>query len=171
MLPAAVLAAGFVTELLTVQREAVSDNTNRTSERFFWGTAVASLLAIVSVHSAFRQARDTAHNPIFDTRKIASVVTPADRIYTDPLTSKALEFFWNYPKELRTINFEGMRTDAVEKNTFVLVDKFRLDWLGVNVGMWLTKPYGYQAPEFSNHPPASWKPVWQNRNATLYRVG
>ena len=108
--------------------------------------------------------------PIFEIREVAAIVKPSERVYTDPFSGKALEFFWRYPGRMRIVNYEGMRAEDVEPNSFVLVDKFRMDWLKVNVSMWLTKDYGYHEPEFSGQPPRSWKKVWQNGQASLYRV-
>jgi hypothetical protein len=63
-----------------------------------------------------------------------------------------------------------MRAKDIKPGSFVFVDKFRLDWLKVNVSMWLTKDYGYHAPEFAGRAPESWDIVWKNESGVLYRV-
>jgi len=169
MLPATVLTGGFITKLLAVKSTTTSQEGSK--ERFFWGMVIACLVASTSLYLAFRQIKDTSTSrTIYEIRRLSGIIKPTDKVYTDPLSRKALEFFWKYPKETKTIDFEGMRADQVEPNSFVLTDKFRLDWLKVNVSMWLTKDYGYHEPEFVSKPPESWKRVWQNQHATLYKV-
>jgi hypothetical protein len=119
----------------------------------------------------FRQARNTSTiKSIYETKHVARLVKPTDTLYTDPLSGKALEFFWKYPSQSKIINFEGKESDEIAPHSFVLVDKFRLDWLKVNVSMWLTKDYGYHEPKFVGKPPGGWKIVWRSQHATLYRV-
>jgi 4-amino-4-deoxy-L-arabinose transferase-like glycosyltransferase len=169
MLPAAVLTGGFIAKLLAAKDETTSQDGSR--ERFFWGMAIACLVATTSLYFAFRQIRDRSSSwTIYEIRRLSGLVKPTDKVYTDPLSGKALEFFWKYPQETKTIDFEGMRADEIEPNSFVLADKVRVNWLKVNVSMWLTKDYGYREPEFLTRPPESWKRVWQNRHATLYKV-
>lgn len=169
MLPATVLTGGFITKLLAVNKETTNQDASR--ERFFWGMVIVCFVASTSLYAAFRQIRGTSTSKmIYEIRQLSGIIRPTDKVYTDPLSAKALQFFWNYPKEMKTIDFEGMRADQVEPNSFVLTDKFRLDWLKVNVSMWLTKDYGYHEPQFLTQPPESWKRVWQNQHATLYKV-
>jgi len=169
MLPATVLTGGFLEKLLAARVEPTIRDLS--SERFFWGMVIACLVATTSLYLTFRMIRGVPTlRPIYDIRHISGIVKPTDKIYTDPLSIKAFEFFWNFPQETKTVNYEGMRAEQVEPNGFVLADKFRLDWLKVNVSMWLTKDYGYHEPEFLTRPPRSWKRVWQNQYATLYKV-
>ena len=169
MLPATVLTAGFLTKLIAADHQAAPATTH--GERFFWGMVMACLVASTSLYFGFRQVRDVStRRPIYEIRDVAAMVKSSERVYSDPLSSKALEFLWGYPQGMRIVNYEGMRAEDIEPNSFVLVDKVRLDWLKVNVSMWLTKDYGYHEPEFASRPPESWKKVWQNDHASLYRV-
>jgi hypothetical protein len=169
MLPATVLTAGLLSKLIAADHQATPQTTY--GERFFWGLVMVCLVASTSLYLGFRQVRAVpALRAIFEIRDVAVVVKSSERVYTDPLSSKALEFYWGYPPGTRIVNYEGMRAEEIEPDSFVLVDKFRMDWLKVNVSMWLTNDYGYHEPEFSGHPPESWKTVWQNDHASLYRV-
>ena len=169
ILPAAVLTAGLIVRLMERASEAAS--TNARGERLFWGAAVTAAVVLVAGHSTFRELRDLERvQPMYEVRALAGLVGPGDTIYTDPLSSKALEFYWKYPARTGIVDFEGMERAGVQPHSHVLVDKNRLDWLDVNVSMWLTKEYGYHEPEFSQAPPETWDVVWRNRYATLYRV-
>ncbi len=169
MLPATVLTAGLIAKLTMAARLQMGHTAN--GERVFWGWVVSWLVVSSALYANFREVQDVpVHASIYNTRDVAGLIKPSEKVYTDPLSAKALQFFWGYPSDMRTVNYEGMRTADVEPNSAVLVDTFRLDWLRVNVSMWLTSEYGYHAPEFSEKAPESWKIVWRDRNATLYRV-
>ena len=169
VLPGAVLSAGLITKLLAAKNGKSSQDAS--NERFFWGMVVALLVASTSIYYGFRQVRDvSALKSVYEVRQLSTMVRPSDQIYTDPLTIKALEFFWKYPQKMRVFNFDGMRADEISPHSFVLADKVRIDWLKVNVNMWLTKDYGYHEPEFVTKPPESWKRVWQTQQAALYKV-
>jgi 4-amino-4-deoxy-L-arabinose transferase-like glycosyltransferase len=168
LLPASVLTAGLIVKLLANRLAVAAPNDTR--ERFFWGSVITLVLCSVAAYSAFRAVRDIhSTRAIFSIRHIANLVKPSATIYTDPLTAKALEFFWRYPARTDLVNFEGMRAEDVRPGSFIFVDRYRLDWLKVNVSMWLTKDYGYHAPEFAGRIPNSWTIVWQNENGVLYR--
>ena len=170
MLPAAVLTAGLITKILAADHDAMPRTSIR--ERFFWGLVVACLVVTTSLYMTFRQVRDCPEKrALFDEMRIpAKLIKPSDRLYTDPLSSKALEFYWGYPRKMNMINFEGMQPEDIKPGSFVLVNKYRLDWLNVNVSMWLTKEYGYHKPAFSGAAPDSWTRLWSNNGGTLYRV-
>lgn len=168
ILPSVVLTAGLIVSLL--QPDSARSGVE-SQERFFWGSIAVTALVLVGGYVTFREVRDLARvKPMYETRQLADVVGPGDRVYTDPLSRKALAFFWKYPPSTGLQDFEGLGPDAVDHNSFVLVDKNRLNWLDVNVNMWLTKDYGYHAPQFAQASPSSWKVKWQNDYATLYRV-
>jgi 4-amino-4-deoxy-L-arabinose transferase-like glycosyltransferase len=168
-LPAVVLTAALIVRLLWSTSDASSDVQSR--ERFFWGAVVSAIVIVTGGYVTLGQMRDRSTlDSIREIRQVAAVIAPTETVYTDPLSSKALEFFWNYRSSVALINFEGMRAADIRPKSFVLVDRFRLDWLKVNVSMWLTKDYGYREPEFSTNPAGSWTKIWRNENATLYRV-
>jgi len=169
MLPATVLTAGLLTKLLAADHQATPQTTY--GERFFWGSVVAVMIVSIAGYSAFRTVRDVDRiRSIYSIRQIAGLMNPTDTVYTDPLTGKALEFFWRFPSSTGLVNSEGMRAEDIKPGSFVFVDKHRLEWLKVNVSMWLTKDYGYHEPEFSGRAPDSWTRLWRNENGALYRV-
>jgi len=168
-LPAAVLTGGLLVGLWRPQPgvEAVRDR----GERLFWGGVVTVAVIGLVGATVFREARDVAGlQPIYDVKAVAGLVRPGDRLYTDPLSRKGLQFYWGYPAQMNVVDFEQMDRDDVEPGSFVLVDRYRLDWLDVNVSMWLTEDYGYHEPEFSGGDPAGWDVRWRSPYATLYRV-
>ena len=169
LLPSVLLVSGFIYKLLSRQNE--NQNIGRSKERFFWGIILAVLIIIMGCYFTFVSIRGMQRvNSIYETRIVSTKVKPSDQIYTDPLTIKALEFYWGYPEKMNVINFEDLKTEEIPPNSFVLTDVTRVNWLKVNVSMWLTKDYGYKKPEFFDHPPKSWKTIWKNANAVLYRV-
>ena len=168
VLPAVLLTAGLVDRLLA-RDPAAAPAVRR--ERLFWGSAVAASLVVICGYYTFREVRGHAGiRPMYETRDVSAFVRPSDRVYTDPMTHKVLEFYWAYPAATRLVDFEGMQADAITPGSFVLVDTNRLKWLDVNVSMWLTEDYGYHAPAFAGRPPESWQPIWRNQYTTLYRV-
>jgi 4-amino-4-deoxy-L-arabinose transferase-like glycosyltransferase len=167
--PAALLTSGFIEKLLSNKVENREIMISR--ERIFWGIVLTALLIGISSYETFRAVRDIGRTKsIYETRIASSILKPSDRIYTDPLSRKSLEFFWRYPEEMNVIDFENMKGRDITSNSFVLLDCARLNYLKVNVGMWLTKDYGYKEPNFFERPPHSWKRVWGNANAALYHV-
>jgi len=169
LLPASLLTAALIVKLLGKTAAVAAGSDSR--ERFFWGSVVAVMVVSIAGYSVFRTVRDVDRiRSIYSVRQIAGLMNPTDMVYTDPLTGKALEFFWRFPSSTGLVNFEGMRAEDIKPGGFVFVDKHRLDWLKVNVSMWLTKDYGYHEPEFSGRAPDSWTRLWRNENGTLYRV-
>ena len=169
LLPAAVLTAGLLDRLFSASDHAYAANDRR--ERMFWGGLVAAALAVVCAYGLLTSFRDLRRvRPIYDTRHVARQIGPEAVVYTDPLSRKALEFHWQYPAATKLVDFEGMGPQAIQRGSYVLVDTHRLNWLDVNVSMWLTEDYGYHEPTFSKAPPEPWKVLWRNPYATLYRV-
>jgi hypothetical protein len=104
-------------------------------------------------------------------RALKDLVKPAERSYTDPISMRGLEFFWGYPDKMHLADFEGLRsTDEIGYGSIVFSNRWYLEWLDINAGMWLSKASGYEEPHFISNPPASWRTVWKNENATVYRV-
>ena len=168
-LPSVVAAAGLMVMLLASERP--DDLRPFVRERKFWGGASALALIAVSAYYTFRQVRGIyGIRPLYEIREVARLVPPSEMVYTDPLSGKSLEFHWKYPHSARLVNFEGMAAEDVRPGSFVLVDRARLNWLKVNVGMWLTRDYGYHEPAFASAPPATWERLWGNQQSTLYRV-
>lgn len=169
MFPASLLVAGFIIQMFSGTR--TDDQADVGKERFFWGALISVMLVLIALNGTLRLVRDLGQTKsVYEPIKATKLITPADRVYTDPLTTKSLEFSWKYPESMNVVDFEDMRADDIGPNSFVLIDRFRVAWLKVNVDMWLTNEYGYHEPEFFKKPPESWKVVWQNVHATLYRV-
>jgi 4-amino-4-deoxy-L-arabinose transferase-like glycosyltransferase len=167
LLPAIVLTAGLIARLMS--RESSIDPNGR--ERRFWGGIVAAGLALITAAVTAMEVRDLERvKPMYAGRDVTKLVRPDQTIYTDPLSAKSLAFYWKFPPSSHVVNFEGMTGDAIPPGSFVLVDKSHLNWLDVNVSMWLTSDYGYHEPDFSVKAPESWKVVWRNVYATLYHV-
>jgi 4-amino-4-deoxy-L-arabinose transferase-like glycosyltransferase len=168
VLPAAVLTAGLIVRLLAGRQ---GEGLAARREQVFWGALASAALVAVGAYATFRGVRDFSQaRPMFETAQVAALVGPDDTVYADPLSRKALEFQWKYPDRTRIVDFEGMEASGVGQNSFVLVDANRLNWLDVNVSMWLTHDYGYHEPAFATKAPPSWTRVWRNEYATLYRV-
>jgi hypothetical protein len=169
MLPATLLTAGLIAKLVIGERSA---EPLLAKERRIWGVALAGLVAISAAYATLRGIRDQPQrSALYETKKVANLVRPTDRLYTDPLTAKVLEFHWRYPNSMSIEDFEEMTPADIRTDSFVLVDKARLDWLRINVGSsWLTRKFAYAGPQL-DPVPAEWKAVWANSNATLYRVG
>ena len=159
LLPAAVLTAGLLVQLFS------SSGTRSL------GIVTSAALVVLAAGAGFSETRDLRRvKGIYEFRQIGARLSPADTVYADPLSRKALQFFWSYPQSTRLVDLEGLDEKAIAPASYVIVDKTRLQWLKVNVSMWLTKDYGYHAPSFASAQPASWKVVWRNQSSTLYKV-
>ncbi|MEK6792109.1 MAG: glycosyltransferase family 39 protein [Deltaproteobacteria bacterium] len=169
MLPATLLTAGLIVKLFPGSGDGIG--TDATRERLFWGLTVTLIIIAICGYFTFYTLRGMERSrPAYELKNAVKLIKPSDTVYTDPLAAKSLEFFWGYPAKSNVVNFEDMKTTDVPVNSLVLVDAFRMDWLKVNVSMWLTRDYGYKEPEFATNPPANWKKLWKNAYATLYRV-
>ncbi|MBI5236584.1 MAG: glycosyltransferase family 39 protein, partial [Deltaproteobacteria bacterium] len=169
MLPATLLTAGLIVKLFPGSGDGIG--TDATRERLFWGLTVTSIVIAISGYTTFYTLKGMERSrPAYELKNAVKLIKPSDTVYTDPLTAKSIEFFQGYPANPNVVNFEEMKTIDVPVNSLVLVDAFRMDWLKVNVSMWLTHDYGYKEPEFAADPPANWKRLWKNAYATLYRV-
>jgi hypothetical protein len=168
-LPAIVLTAGFVDNLLGVRAERHDDSRR---ERIFWGGLLALVLILNAGYQTFRNVRDIGKTKAWtsEVRVLSKFVQPRDQVFTDPISQKALEFLWRYPEETHIVNFEDMHSPQVPLNSFVLVNRTYADWLDTNAGMWVTRIADYKKLTVYDQAPLSWKTVWHNGNATLYRV-
>lgn len=169
MLPAILLTSGFIVKLFSTKIE--NGNIGISKERYIWGIVLAIIIAVTGSYYTIGLVRGMPQiRAIYEIKAVSNIVRPSDRLYTDPLVMKPMEFYWGYPEKMNFVNFEGMGVEEITSNSFVLIDHIRVDWLKVNVSMWLTKDYGYHEPEFFSNPPKAWKKVWQNGNAVLYKV-
>ncbi len=168
-LPAVVLTAGLVEALVAKSRGVIGPVYR---ERLFWGIVLTSVLALLGGYLAFRMVRDTGSAQAWtaEVRRVSGTIKPMDRVFTDSIARRGLEFFWRYPEEMNLADFEKLSGVQIPAGSYVLTNSRYADWLVKNAGMWLSSTPDYRRPDFIDHPPASWKVVWKNGNAALYRV-
>lgn len=164
--PAAILVAGLIVKLLT--KEDQRGQLSKSNERFFWGIMLVATLAIIGSYSTFRILRDQSTIGD-DLRTVSRLLTSSDIVYTDPLTSKGLEFYWKYPDFLHLNDFSGKSEEDIPSGSYVLIDKYGIKWLNDdnNRGMWLNK-HGYPKPTFFENPPSSWRKLWTGNHTPIY---
>lgn len=166
-LPATILVAGFLATLFPTG-VARSDSARR--ERIFWGAAVATALFLLGGYKNYSN-RKWYPGWVSEVRTLSGVLKPTDRVYTDILSIHGLEFFWSYPRQMNTVNFEDADvTSAARAGDYVLVNANYLDWLVDKAGWWPTKSDRYVKPALSAATLSTWEKVWSNGNGTLYRV-
>jgi hypothetical protein len=95
-------------------------------------------------------------------REVSRIISPQDRTLTDSRTTWVLNFFWEYPQEVLTEDFEGMKSDEVPEGVFVLINRNRLNFL--------KGAYNYSVPEFVEDRPAHWLLKWSGNGAALYWI-
>ena len=168
MLPAVVITAGFFDNLYFHGKEE-SDGIAR-KEKVFWGTLILAFLVLLCVYKNISN-RKWSPGWVSEVKTVSRLLHPSDKLYTDILSIHGLEFFWNYPGEMNTENFEDMGPSAtIPAGSYVLINKRYLDWLTDKAGWWPTQSDGYRKPAFHNRIPSSWKKIWGNGNADLYHV-
>lgn len=139
-------------------------------ERRFWGGALIAFVLAVGGASLYWQERVPSKWGS-EVRAISRIINPSSRLYADPLTLRGLEFFGGYPRHTAWFDFEGIESrEEIQAGSYVMVNSRYLQWLNLNKGMWLSKSSGYKYHEFYEHPPLSWKKVFENGNAVLYEV-
>jgi hypothetical protein len=167
--PSIVLASGLIGKLVFDRVETSQDEVQR--ERRFWGILVAIALILMAgyhIQSSLRFSRGAWASEV---RSLGSIIKPSSPLYTDTLSIRGLEFVWGYPSGTEWTDFANiMSPDEIRSGSFVLVNKDYIDWLNKNAGMWLSPRTGYRKHEFYESPPPSWKKIWQNGNAQLYKV-
>lgn len=106
-----------------------------------------------------------------EVRELSHQIGPDTPLYSDTLSLRGFEFFGGYPKENRWTDFQRVQSaNEVEPGSLVLINPRYLEWLERNRGMWLSRREGYQTHAFFDTPPSSWVEVWENDNASLFRV-
>src|SRR5207249_2489545 len=126
-------------------------------ERRFWGVVMAAGVALTCATGLYRNVRLGIGSPV--ERSIATVISPADPVSTDSRTATVLNFFWHYPAVARTSDFEKLRADQVTPDSYVLINRNRVETLSAF--------YGYVPPEFYAIPPRDWELKWQGVRAEL----
>jgi 4-amino-4-deoxy-L-arabinose transferase-like glycosyltransferase len=167
LFPAIVLTSGLLGNLICHDHE-TAGSIHR--ERRFWGVMLISFLVLIGGGQLYWQER-TPLTWTSEVRAIGSIVKPSSYFYSDILTIRGLEFFSGYPAYTAWIDFEELKSmEEMQPGSLVLVNRRYIAWLNKNGGMWLSKRSGYKKHEFYDHPPQSWKRIFENENAVLYEV-
>jgi hypothetical protein len=106
-----------------------------------------------------------------EVRELSQQIGPEAPLYADTLSLRGLAFFEHYPAENRWTDFQRVNSaDDIPAGSLVLLNPRYLDWLERNRGMWLSQSEGYRTHAFFDSLPPRWTEVWENGNASLYRV-
>jgi len=157
LFPAVLLTAGLIDVLIPV-RGLTRQEINR--ERFFWGGTLAMGIILICLLGVYENIQEGIQSPV--ERTISHMLAPSDPIYTDPNTAFVLKFFWKYPKETQTWDFEGMKINNVPTGVYVLINQKR--------ARFINSVYGYALPEFFEDIPKHWSLKWGGDRAELYWV-
>ena len=167
--PSAILVSGFVVKLMFGSADPVQSEVQR--ERRFWGSLLAVALFVMGGYLTQAALKTRPSEWASEVRILASTIEPSSLLYTDTLSIRGLKFFSGYPKETKWTDFASTGSvDEIPRGSLVLVKKAYIDWLNKNAGMWLSPRSGYRKHDFYDNPPGSWKEIWRERNARLYRV-
>jgi len=173
--PAAVLVAGVIER--TVFSTAGRAASGRARVVRWAGLVTAGALGLVAARE-LRFNLTTRPTWLSEVRRLKGMVTPSTVIYADALSLRTFEFLYDYPSrmawsDLRTIASPNELADG----SLVLVYPPGIEWLQRNGGMWVSWPApgptdrsGYLRDRFYQDPPPSWKLVWRQGDASLYRI-
>lgn len=167
LFPAILLTSGLLGKLIFHDDETEG---SIHGERRFWGAMVISFIVLSGGSHLYWQERAPS-TWTSEVRAIRNIVKPSSSFYSDILTVRGLEFFSGYPAHTAWVDFEGVNSmEEMQPGSLVLVNRRYIGWLNKNGGMWLSKRSGYKKHEFYDHPPQSWKKIFENGNAVLYEV-
>jgi hypothetical protein len=140
------------------------------AESTFWGGAVVFVLVAIIGWSTFRLVRDKPGQWSKAEKYLVGIVSPEDRIHTDPISRNGLEFFWGYPDKMNVLVYgEPSQRNMVQCGDYVLRNRSYDAWLTSRPGMWLTMR-GFELPTMVENPPEDWRIQWKDENATLFKV-
>lgn len=169
-LPAVVLSAGLVERVFF---DGIRQRGSRTTAFDSVMKAFVAAALLFAAYTAFLGVRYSRSHEVWApyAKAAGAIVKPTDRVYTDILTMRGLKFFWKYPFAIDASDFDGMDSSkGIEPGSFVLINPRAVDWLELNAGMIYHYRLGYNKPYFYQDIPASWKTVWKDGKAVLYRV-
>jgi 4-amino-4-deoxy-L-arabinose transferase-like glycosyltransferase len=157
LLPAILLTAAFVADLLHIRRGAVPW---READSVFWAGTLSIVLLLGFAHGTYRNFKEDS---AFRAEKSLSRMLPSDAvIFADGLTLSGLRFFWAYPQHTRLVEFGGMRTSDIARAAYVVVNP---KWAEIMVQQ------GWKPPEFFYRSvPEMWVEKWKSPRARLYWV-
>lgn len=167
-LPAIVLVSGFIVKLLFY-----SDNNQHGKiykGKRIWGIILIVFLVIIGGKQTFYSIKHKS-DWSSEVRAISNMITPSDQTYADIISVKALEFFWRYPDDMKTIDFEGINfSSEIQRGSYIFINPKYVNWLVLNEGMWVNKYPIYKKPYFYEKIPSNWKEIWKDGSAKLYQV-
>jgi hypothetical protein len=166
LFPATILSAGFLGDLFSRKISNPDGNTHR--EKVFWGTAIILVLLLIAGYQNYSN-RKWYPGWVSEVKAVSRLLQPSARLYTDILSIHGLEFFWGYPEQMATVNFEDMAASTnIQPGSHVLVNRKYLEWLANMAGWWPTKSENYRKPEYYDLVPSTWKRIWGDDDAALY---
>lgn len=174
--PAIVLVAGFLWKVIASPGRRVAPSGD-------WLERAAGAIAVAVIcwgaaPTLYFGMMNRAKSWTSEVRVLDEQVTPATPLYADALSLRAFEFFDGYPATTRWVEFDDIGSpDQMAPGSLVIVNARYLEWLNRNAGMWVNWPApgptdvsGYRQHSFYTNPPASWRLIWQNDNARIYRI-
>ena len=168
LVPAVILVSGFLATLF-FDEQSQNDRLPRREGRF-WGALLVGCLVLVAAAKNHAN-RNFAPGWASEVRTLSRSLRPSDRVYTDILSIHGLEFFWSYPRTMRTVRFEDTAgASSLVAGDYVLLNTAYLNWLVSKAGWWPTRTEPYEPPAFYGRIPSSWETTWTSGNATLYRI-
>jgi 4-amino-4-deoxy-L-arabinose transferase-like glycosyltransferase len=160
LFPAVLLVAGLAGSLFSPREPNEPEKQHR--RRLLWGVLMSVCLAGMSLAMVAWGIGTGMGRRCRASRNISRILKPTDRLYTDPHTAIALEFFWKFPAADSTHSFEGMALSQLPSGVYVLFNRNELDRIGGNTT--------FVPPEFLRSVPATWQKIREKDNATLYWV-
>ena len=167
LFPSVVVAAALIGKLIF---GAKGKRDEQGAESLFWGSVVASAIALIAADSFYRFNRPPlTWTP--EVRRMRDMVAPSTTLYADTLALRAMNFFHGFPSETAWVDFQDVDDSTdMPRGSLVFVDSAYLDWLNVNVGMWLNNTTGYRDHDFYRIAPSTWQKLLETDNAVLYEV-
>jgi hypothetical protein len=158
LLPAAVLAGGWLAWLFSSREE----NSRVRRERRFWAALACAAVALAAVFGLYQHVRQGIGCPY--TRPAAKVIAPdsAQPLYSDAMTLRGLEFFWEYRATRPMRDFGRMSAEEIPAGAEVLINPPEMQRM--------TDQIGYEPPPWTEKPPPQWKLERQWDGAALYTV-
>jgi 4-amino-4-deoxy-L-arabinose transferase-like glycosyltransferase len=156
LLPAILLVSGLLAALWEKRARP-----ELMSERKFW----AAILAIACLGTYVPAISGIKSRPEQVVRDVIPNLNASDIVYTDFRTAVTLAFLRTgllLPSSDIVIPYENLNQRDLRIGSYVLINKQKTDFLAAS--------YGYRSPEFVNAPPNTWKKVWSEKRADLFRI-
>ena len=132
------------------------------AERRFWAGAAIVTLLVGAAFGNLQHVRQGIGCPV--ARRAAEAVNCRELVYTDPVTLRALRFFWGYPEKLSACDFSYRKLSDLPSGARVLVNPHQLERQKDIIG--------YEPPAWVTSPPKHWRKVREFRGrGVLYATG